>query len=283
MHIARTVDEFRRWHASWPGTLAFVPTMGALHDGHLEHVRQAKAIADRVALSIFVNPTQFGPSEDFNRYPRPFEDDARKCEQVGVDCIFAPGVDDMYPPQLLDVHVDVPALTTILEGAHRPGHFAGVCRVVAKLLMITMPDVVTFGRKDYQQLRVVDAMIRDLMIPVRIHEVPTLREPDGLAMSSRNAYLSADERPRAVALSKALAAAEHLIVEEGESDPQAVESAMAEILKANGLETSYAVVRHPATLRPLDILEPSLTHGVVALIAARLGSVRLIDNARIGG
>lgn len=244
----------------------------------MDHVRRGRAAADHVVVSIFVNPTQFGPGEDFQRYPRPFDLDVAICEEAGAALVFAPEPEDIYPPGGLAARVDVPALTTILEGAHRPGHFEGVCRVVAKLLQIAQPDVVTFGRKDYQQLRVVEAMIADLFVPVSILEVPTVREPDGLAMSSRNRYLTAEQRPQALGLVKALRQARALVEQGGETDPKAVESAMAQVLAAHALELDYAVVRHPWTLQPLDSLDPSFTGGVVALVAARLGAVRLIDN-----
>ena len=283
MLTAHDIESIRTFRQGTDGTIALVPTMGALHRGHLVHVERAKQIADRVVVSIFVNPTQFGAGEDYDRYPRPVEDDLRLCREAGVDCVFAPSAEVMYPPDVLDASVDVADLTRMLEGASRPGHFAGVCRVVTKLLNLVQPDVVTFGRKDYQQLRVVEAMIRDLMMPVRIEEVETLRDEDGLAISSRNRYLDEQQRRRALGLSKALRQAAMLVEEEGETDPKAVEDAMAEALAAHQAEVDYAVVRHPATLKPLDILEPSLTGGVVALVAARVDSVRLIDNRLLGG
>jgi pantoate--beta-alanine ligase len=178
--------------------------------------------------------------------------------------------------------LDVPTLTAALEGAHRPGHFVGVCRIVAKLFNIVRPDVTCFGQKDYQQLKVIEAMAADLMMGVRVRAVPTVRESDGLALSSRNQYLTAQQRPHALGLSKALTQARHLVEQEQETDPEAVEQAMHDVLRAHHLEIDYAVLRHPHTLAPLDIIEPALTDGVVALIAAKLGSVRLIDNAIIG-
>lgn len=283
MLIAGDIEPVRAFRRDHPGRLALVPTMGALHAGHLSHVARAREIADRVAVSIFVNPTQFGPGEDFARYPRPIEDDLRQCQDAGVDCVFLPTAEVIYPPDALDVMVDVPALSEVLEGASRPGHFAGVCRVVAKLIGIVQPDLVTLGRKDYQQLRVIQAMICGLAMPVEIVEVPTLRETDGLAMSSRNRYLGPERRRRALGLFKALHRARVLVEEQGETDPAAVERTMAQTITAHQLSLDYAVVRHPVSLTELDILEPRLTGGVTALVAARAGSVRLIDNMLLGG
>lgn len=282
MLIAHDIPTVRAFRKASPGRLALVPTMGALHAGHLAHVAQLREVADRVVVSIFVNPMQFGPGEDFARYPRPVEDDMRLCRDAGAHCVFLPSDEVMYPPDIPDVTLDVPNLSGVLEGASRPGHFAGVCRVVAKLLNIVQPDVVSLGQKDYQQLRVVEAMIKDLLLPVQILEVPTLREPDGLAMSSRNRYLSDEQRRHALGLFKALQQARTLIEEDGETDPAAVESAMTEIIAAHQLTLDYAVVRHPTTLTPLDALDPTLTGGVVALVAARIDSVRLIDNLLLG-
>lgn len=260
------------------GTLAFVPTMGALHAGHMSLVEAAGRMADRVVVSIFVNPTQFGPNEDYQRYPRPLDDDLELCRKAGVTGAFVPSTDTIYPPQMPGCSVDVPELTEILEGEMRPTHFAGVCRVVLKLLNIVCPTVAVFGRKDYQQWRVVDSMVQDLMLPVRVVAMPTLREQDGLAMSSRNAYLDAEARGRAVGLFKALSEARHLIEVDGETDPGAVERTMQTILRAHHIDPQYAVVRHPSTLRPIDCIEPELTGGVVALIAGVLDNIRLIDN-----
>jgi len=187
----------------------------------------------------------------------------------------------MYPRGQAECHIDVPALARVLEGEFRPGHFAGVCRVVAKLLNIVQPDVVCFGQKDYQQYKVVEAMVADLCLPVHIQRVATVREADGLAMSSRNVYLTAVQRPRALGLHKALLTAARLIGEQGETDPEAVESAMRTVLASHRLSVDYAVLRHAQTLLPVDCLEPALG-GVVALIAARCDAVRLIDNMLIG-
>ena len=282
MHILSTLDDLRAYRRGLSGTLGFVPTMGALHAGHLSLVDAAHEHADHVLVSVFVNPTQFGPNEDFARYPRPFEDDVALCAGRGVDAIFSPTPDVMYPPEAVDTLIDVPALTGVLEGELRPGHFAGVCRVVAKLLILAMADIAVFGRKDYQQLQVIRAMSADLFLPTRILGAPTLREADGLAMSSRNRYLNETERHHAVGLYKALQAAKALVEEEDETNPAAVEDAMREVITAHRMEVDYAVLRHPRTLGPLDAVSPALTHGVVALVAARLGGTRLIDNLTLG-
>ncbi|MEX0887033.1 MAG: pantoate--beta-alanine ligase [Phycisphaeraceae bacterium] len=272
------VDDARTRRRALAGRVALVPTMGALHAGHLAHVEQARRVADHVLVSIFVNPTQFAPGEDLDRYPRPLEDDLAACRAAGVTGVLAPSVDAVYPPGVSDAVIDVPELTRELEGAHRPGHYQGVCRVVAKLLNIFTPDVVTFGLKDYQQLKVIEAMVADLMIPVEILPVATVREPDGVAMSSRNQYLDAQQRHHALGLSKALNQARMLVEQAGEVDPAAVEQAMTQVLEAHHLEVDYAVVRHAQSLRPIDCIEPGHDGHVVALIAAWLGHVRLIDN-----
>ena len=282
MQVHQTVPALRQARDAARAPVGFVPTMGALHEGHLALVRQARRQCETVIVSIFVNPTQFGPGEDYQAYPRMMEADLEACRREGVDLAFTPSVDAMYPPSVPDVAIDVPGLTSMLEGAHRPGHFAGVCRVVAKLLNMTRPEVAYFGQKDYQQLKVVEAMAADLALPCTISPVPIVRETDGLALSSRNQYLNKNDRPYAVGLSKALAQARHLIEQEGETDPQAVEQTMRDTLRAHHLEVDYAAVRHPHTLGEMDILEPALTDGVVALVAAKLGAVRLIDNAIIG-
>ncbi len=259
---------------------ALVPTMGALHAGHVSLIHRAKQLADRVAVSIFVNPTQFGPNEDFDRYPRPIEKDLQLCREAGADLVFSPTPDVIYPADELELSIDVPALTNVLEGAHRPGHFVGVCRVVAKLLNIIRPDVACFGMKDFQQLAVIQAMVRGLAMPVEIEPCPTVREPNGLAMSSRNVYLTPEQRPAALSLSKALREA-HRLVAEGECDPKVIERAMEQEMAAHRVLVNYAVVRNARTLQPLDIINPKLAP-VVCLLAGRVGSVRLIDNAVLG-
>jgi len=281
MRVIDTVEAMRRARSALPGPVGLVATMGALHDGHLAHVEALRPDVASVVVSIFVNPTQFGPHEDYSRYPRPIEDDLARCEAAGVDAVFKPPADEVYPPGGVDAAVDVPRLTRDLEATQRPGHFQGVCRVVMKLLQMIRPDVATFGRKDYQQLRVVQAMVADLAVPVRVLEVPTVREPDGLAMSSRNRYLDPAERQRALGLYRALCRARDL-ASGGETDPAAVEAAMRGVLDDAGLRTDYAAVRHPFTLEPVATVGQA-GQASAALIAARLGAVRLLDNMRVGG
>jgi pantoate--beta-alanine ligase len=281
MWIAQSVQELRQRRRTLGGKVALVPTMGALHAGHVSLVSQARRLADHVLVSIFVNPAQFGPKEDFSRYPRPLEQDLAACRDAGVDGVFNPTVPEMYPAGIPAASLNVPDMAGELEGALRPGHFEGVCRVVLKLFNLVQPGVACFGQKDFQQLRIVQAMVADLNVPVDVIACPTVRESDGLAMSSRNVYLSADERKRAVGLSKALEEARLLVEKSGETDPAAVSAAMTQTMKAYHIEPDYAVVRHPVTLAKLDCIEPRLTGGVVALVAGRLGAVRLLDNALI--
>jgi pantoate--beta-alanine ligase len=275
--------------------------MGALHAGHLALVARAREVAGdqgQVWVSLFVNPTQFGPGEDYQRYPRPREADLSACESAGVDVVFAPQVQAMYPPAeagAVACDVDVPGLTGVLEGASRPGHFAGVCRVVAKLLGLCQPTAACFGEKDFQQLRVIEAMVADLCWPVRVVRCETVREPDGLAMSSRNRYLDPADRQRALGLSRALGAARQAVAG-GAADVGAVEAVMRAVLEQHELAVDYAVVRDAATLRPAPPpeappapppeaeakvqahAEGAGMRGMRALIAARAGAVRLIDN-----
>lgn len=277
MQVIRTIEHMRAWRRESAGRVALVPTMGALHVGHLAHVPPARAAADAVVVSIFVNPTQFGPREDLARYPRPVADDLAKCEDAGVDAVFLPEPEAMYPPGVPASVVDVPGVTREFEGEQRPGHFVGVCRVVMKLLQIVGPDVVTFGRKDYQQLVAVSAMVADLNVPVDVVTVPTVREDDGLALSSRNVYLDAEQRRHALGLFKALRLAEAMITEQGETDPAEVEAAMRQTIAAHHMELDYAAVRHPHTLERVDTIDGE----VVALVAGRLGATRLLDNVVI--
>ncbi len=278
MKICTTVEALRDARRALAGRVALVPTMGALHAGHLAHLGLARGVAEHVVVSIFVNPTQFGPHEDFNRYPRTLDVDAAKCEAAGADVVFTPEVDQMYPPGLPGVSMTVPGVADELEGAHRPGHFEGVCRVVLKLLNLVQPDAVTFGRKDYQQLAVVRAMIEDVMLPIDIVEVPTLREDDGLAMSSRNRYLEGEARKHARGLSKALRQAQQMAAD-GEPDPKAIQTMMRDVMQAHHVEVDYAAVRHARTLGAIDSVVPE---DAVALVAGRLGAVRLIDNMVLG-
>ena len=254
--------------------IALVPTMGALHEGHLSLVRAARERAEYVVVSVFVNPTQFGPGEDFEAYPRDLEGDLELLEAEGVALVFAPATATMYAPGAT-VTVDPGPLGDVLEGAIRPTHFRGVCTVVAKLFGIVAPDLAFFGEKDFQQLAIVRTMVSDLDLPVRVVGCPTIREPDGLALSSRNVYLSPDERAAATVLYRALRAAEARALA-GERDARAlVEVMRAEIATEPLVVPDYAEVADAVTLVPLDALDGSPAR---ALVAARLGSTRLIDN-----
>ena len=285
MFIAKTVEALRTFRKRLDGSTALVPTMGALHAGHLALVQQAHEVADHVIVSLFVNPTQFAPSEDLAQYPRPIADDLALCREAQVACVFAPEVSEMYPPDEVACVVDVPEITGPLEGDVRPGHFAGVGRVCLKLFHMAQPDVAVFGQKDYQQLMLIRALAADLALPMRIVACPTVREADGLALSSRNRYLDAAQRRHALGLFKALRQAQAMI-EQGECDPQIVEETMRTTMASHQIEVDYAAVRHPLTLSELDNLDPATCGGVVALVAGRLTgatTVRLIDNFLIGG
>ena len=257
--------------------VAFVPTMGNLHDGHLELVRRGRALAPRVVVSIFVNPLQFGPAEDLASYPRTLARDSELLAAAGADLLFAPSAETMYPrPPAEQTRVEVPGLSDILCGASRPGHFVGVSTVVCKLFNMVRPDLALFGEKDFQQLAVIRRMVDDLCIPVEVVGVPTVREADGLAMSSRNGYLTAEERERAPALHRALQALTQA-VEAGGSDLAALERAAAARIDAAGLRTDYVSVR-----RVRDLALPGdADEDLVVLAAAYLGRARLIDNLRV--
>ena len=257
--------------------VALVPTMGALHEGHLSLVRAAAEQADYVAVSVFVNPTQFGPGEDFAAYPRDLERDIELLGAEGADVVFTPTTETMYAPDAA-VTVDPGPLGSVLEGASRPTHFRGVCTVVAKLFAICAPDLAFFGEKDYQQLVVIRRMVHDLDLPVRVVGCPIVRECDGLAMSSRNAYLSPEDRAAATVLYEALRTARSLAAG-GEQDAGVLEAVMREVVAAEPRATlDYAVVADPATLEPLETLGDAPTR---ALVAARLGHTRLIDNVAL--
>lgn len=250
-----------------------VPTMGALHAGHRSLMEAARRECGFVVVTIFVNPTQFGPNEDYTRYPRPLEDDLNICREVGVDLVFHPETPAMYPPGAT-TRVEVGGLSEVLEGAYRPGHFCGVTTVVSKLLNITAPDIAYFGAKDYQQQLLIRRMCADLDMPVEIRTCPTVREADGLALSSRNAYLSAEHRQQALALSQALFLARELL-QSGRQDMAAVRREMESRLKAEpDLTLDYATIADPDTLEELTAPAPRMQ----ALVAARVGTTRLIDN-----
>lgn len=275
--VLTTPDEVRSYvahQATLGKRLALVPTMGFLHEGHVSLMREGKRRADVVAVSIFVNPTQFGPKEDLSTYPRDLEGDLGRCESAGVSIVYAPQPKTVYP-EGFETWVTVEAVSRGLCGERRPGHFRGVATVVAKFLALFRPAVALFGEKDYQQLLVIKRLNRDLDLGVDIVGLPTVREPDGLAMSSRNAYLSKDDRARALALSKGLFEAQRL-VQHGERDPKMLMDAMSATLKAAGLREDYVAVRHADTFEPLERLEPKVP--ARALIAAFAGSTRLIDN-----
>lgn len=256
--------------------IALVPTMGFLHDGHLSLMREGGRRADVVAASIFVNPTQFGPKEDLSRYPRDPEGDLAKCASAGVVGVYMPEPSTVYPPGY-QTYVNVEDVSQGLDGASRPGHFRGVATVVTKLLALFRPDVALFGEKDYQQLQVISRLAKDLDLGTEIVGMPTLRETDGLAMSSRNAYLSADERQRALGLSRGLFAAQRLAETEG--DVEKLRAVIREELVKVGAREDYVAIVDAVSLQPLT----SLTSGAAAraLIAAFMGSTRLIDNVAL--
>lgn len=253
--------------------IAVVPTMGALHDGHLALLRAARARADVVILTIFVNPTQFGPNEDLARYPRDEAGDLAKARTCGIDLAFCPDASAMYPPGS-QTFVEARELAQPLEGERRPGHFAGVATIVAKLFHITRPHLAVFGEKDYQQLAIIRRMVRDLDFGIEIMSVPIVREPDGLAMSSRNAYLSADQRRAALALSRSLAAAEAAF-KAGERSASALEARATAVLTAEPLvRIDYVALRDADALTPLAAIDKR----AVLALAAFVGATRLIDN-----
>jgi pantoate--beta-alanine ligase len=260
-------------------SIGLVPTMGALHAGHLRLVEEARAASGMVVVSIFVNPTQFGPNEDFRRYPRTFEADLELCARGGAEVIFAPTVEEMYPGGPSSTFVEVPTLSDRLEGASRPGHFRGVATVVLKLLNCVGPDLAFFGTKDYQQLQVIRRMVADLDVPVEVRAVETVREVDGLAMSSRNRYLDAHQRRAAVVLSRALEAARSAVLA-GERNADRVRQILRSTIESEALAAlDYAEVVDALTLEPTRVVGPGCR--AVALIAARVGPARLIDNAAL--
>lgn len=253
--------------------VAVVPTMGALHAGHLSLVEAAARMCDFVVVTIFVNPTQFAPHEDLNRYPRTLEADLRKLSALPVDHVFVPSAEVMYPPGF-STYIQPPLIASTLEGEKRPTFFRGVATIVLKLFQIIPAEVAVFGQKDYQQSRVVQEMVRDLSVPIQIQVEPTCREPDGLAMSSRNAYLSNEERHRALGLRRALLAAGES-VGEGVREAATINQLMRETMREAGVDSiDYALLVDAQTLEPCDQLKTTC----VALLAAYVGSTRLIDN-----
>lgn len=277
MELFRTTREVTAWSASLRRqgrTIAFVPTMGYLHEGHLSLMRAARGRADQVAVSIFVNPTQFGPKEDLSRYPRDLDGDLSKCRSAGVDAVFAPADEKELYPTGAQTFVEVTQVSQGLCGEKRPGHFRGVATVVTKLFNAVQPHLALFGEKDYQQLQVLKAMTRDLLLPIEIVGLPTVRERDGLAMSSRNAYLSPDERGRALALSRGLFAAQKAVAAGERSAAALVQTVRAELL-ASSLREDYVACVDSSSLRPLDTVTPGSGR---LLVAAFCGTTRLIDN-----
>ena len=264
------------WRASG-ARVAFVPTMGNLHAGHGDLVTRARKLADRVVVSIFVNPMQFGPNEDFAQYPRTPREDGQLLSELGADALYVPDARDIYPQGFeRSTYVDVPSLSNILCGEFRPGHFRGVATVVTKLFNLVRPDVAIFGEKDFQQLTIIRRMVSDLCLPIEIVGAPTIRESDGLAMSSRNRYLSASDRAAAPAIYRSLQAAAEQI-KRGGRDLVALEAVGAESLTAAGFSVDYFAVRDAANL----LAPTAVTREYVVLTAARIGKARLIDNLRV--
>lgn len=261
-------------------TIGLVPTMGALHAGHVRLIEECRRLADFTVVSIFVNPTQFAPGEDFERYPRTLEADLRACESAGADLVFTPTRADIYPRgEAGATFVEVPGLSHVLEGASRPTHFRGVATIVLALFEIIRPDLAVFGQKDYQQQALIRRMVADLHVPVEVVTVPTVREPDGLALSSRNRYLSPEQRRGAVALSQALVEARRAVAE-GERDADRVRRVLRSRIESEGTaELDYAEVVDALSLESLDRIEPN--RPTVALVAARFGATRLIDNLQL--
>ena len=274
MRTLRTVSEVR---AALAGprrelrSIGLVPTMGALHEGHLSLIRHARQECDEVVVSLFVNPKQFDEQGDLAAYPRDEARDAALAAESGADLLWAPPLDEIYPPGF-STSVHIAGLTDVLEGAHRPGHFDGVATVVTKLFNVVAPDVAYFGQKDAQQLAVIRRLVRDLDLPVRVEALPTVREPDGLALSSRNVHLG-DERPRAVALVRALQAA----AAAADQGPEAMRAAGEQAMRELGVEPEYLAVVDPETFSPAERMEGD----VLVAVAARVGSTRLIDNTLV--
>ena len=270
--VAEGTADLRRLRDALPGPVAFVPTMGALHEGHRSLVRAARERGGSVVVSVFVNPTQFGPGEDYDRYPRTWDDDLAALAEEGADLVFHPAVDDVYPPGSVGVTVQPGPLGDVLEGAVRPGHFAGVLTVVAKLFGLVRPDVSLFGEKDYQQLTLIRAMARELVLGTEVLGVPTVREDDGLALSSRNRYLSTEERATVAVIPAALRAG----ADAGRDGAEAVlRAARAVLATAPGLVPDYLELTDP------DLGPPPQAGPARLLVAVRAGATRLIDNVPV--
>jgi len=282
MEIFRTSSEIRNWSRSRRlagRKIGFVPTMGALHEGHASLIRLAAELADEVVLSIFVNPTQFGPNEDFAKYPRTWDADLATAEKAGAVAVFAPGAD--FYPQGYRTQVTVPDWKSVLEGEIRPGHFDGVTSVVTKLFLSVEPDVAVFGQKDAQQALLIRRMVRDLDFGLKLVVAPTIREPDGLALSSRNRYLTETDRRRALAISRAIGASVSAW-EAGERDPRRILSIGKAVLASDPPDSvDYFTLLDPDSLEVLDETE-SVDKPAILVAAARYGTTRLIDNAVLG-
>lgn len=277
MHVVETVADVRRFRADLAGTWGLVPTMGFLHLGHISLVEQARSENDQVGVSIFVNPTQFGPSEDLAAYPRDLEKDLGLLEQAGADLVWVPGAEEVYPPDYR-TYVVVEEVTRPLEGAARPGHFRGVATVVAKLFNVFLPDRAYFGQKDAQQAVVIRQMVRDLNFPIELVVCPIVREADGLAMSSRNVYLTPEQRAAAPVLYRALSAARDLW-SSGERDGEQLRQAIRRVLDAEPLaRPEYISAADPRTLEELGLAG----RDVLLSMAVRIGKARLIDNLLLG-
>jgi pantoate--beta-alanine ligase len=277
MKITSSISNIRKIVLNWKRrglSVALVPTMGFFHEGHLALMRMAGSEADRVVVSLFVNPAQFGPNEDLNRYPRDFERDARLAKDEGVDCLFCPDARDVYPSGF-QTWIRVDGLSQGLCGASRPGHFRGVATIVAKLLIIVRPEIAVFGQKDFQQLQVIRRMVSDLNIPANIIAHPIVREPDGLAMSSRNTYLDAEERESALSLSQAVRLAEKMVARGCRSGSEIVQAVRNHIQSYNKTKIDYVFLGDPETLKQKqDVVGETLL-----ALAVWIGKTRLIDNA----
>lgn len=275
MRIVTTHDELRAARAELSGPVGVVPTMGYLHAGHATLIDRACAECESVIVTLFVNPTQFGPHEDFERYPRDFDRDREICHDHGADLLYAPSVEQVYQPGFV-TRIEVGDLADRWEGASRPGHFTGVATVVTKLLNSTSADRAYFGEKDFQQLQVIRRLVLDLDIPTEIVGCPTIRELDGLAMSSRNAYLTADERPRAATIHQGLSDAQSALAS-GTTSATDLCGVISSEIERGGLIVDYVAIVDPMSLRPIQKVDKEAR----ALVAARLGRIRLIDNVRL--
>jgi len=279
MDLVDKIAAMQEMSAGWRSAgdiVAVVPTMGFLHDGHTALIRRAREEADRVVVTIFVNPTQFGPEEDFDRYPRDLDNDLERCKEASVDTIFMPTVDEMYP-EGSSTWVREESLSRSLCGVRRPDHFKGVTTVVCKLFHAVLPDVAVFGDKDFQQARVISRMVRDLNFPVRVVTIPTVRESDGLAMSSRNRYLSPEQRRAALSISRGLTLAREAC-ESGTRAAKALLAIVTDEIEGDNGEIEYAECRDADNLEPVE----SVGTSAIIAVAVRFGDTRLIDNVRLG-